>query len=91
MWLPEDRAKLHALWDWRSEHCGSCNQRRADWFDGEGKPLRDPPFEIAEAFCPACAEMAEYHDEVKDDPRPPGTIPYYRPVDDETESSDDDA
>jgi hypothetical protein len=35
--------------------------------------------------------MAEYDDEVKDEPRPPGTHPYYRPIDDyEPDESDDD-
>lgn len=80
--MPEDRAKLHALWAWRSEHCPSCQQRRSEWLDDDGKELRDPPYEIAEAFCPSCELLHDYSEGAKDDPRRPGTHPYFRHVDD---------
>jgi hypothetical protein len=81
---------MHALWSWRQEHCPRCHQHRPSWLDDDGKELRDPPFDIAEDFCPACAWMQDWETEnpVKD--RPAGTAPFWKPVDYEDEPPGDD-
>lgn len=90
LFLPEDRAELHALWAWRSEHCGRCGQRRADWHDERGIQLRDPPFEVRAVECPSCELLHDWeHDEEAKKDRRPGTHPYFARLDDEDDEDDD--
>ncbi len=88
--LPEDRAKLHAYWQWRREHCAGCNQRRSDWTDADGKELIDPPFEIAIDICPACSWLEEWQDEHPHKDRPAGARPYFQRLDDDPPASGED-
>ena len=81
--MPEDLAKLHALWSWQREHCPSCNQRRTDWVDDDGVELRDPPFEIALDLCPSCGWLEDWDEENPKKDRNPGERPYIRRVDDD--------
>lgn len=83
--MPEDRAKMHAFLAWRSEHCPSCSQRRADWLDKDGIQLRDPPFEVAEVLCPPCGMLADYQENEEKVERPKGTQPYFRRLDPDEE------
>lgn len=71
------------MWAWRSEHCGKCGHRRADFFDEHGQELKDPPVWPAEAHCPGCELLHDWEnaDDAKD--RRPGTYPYLAPLDDD--------
>lgn len=81
--MPEDRAKLQALWAWRGEHCPECHQRRSEWLDpATGEELKDPPFEVAEALCPACAALEYHQEETPKSQRRKGAHPYFRRLDD---------
>ena len=77
-YLPEDRAKLHALWAWRAEHCPSCQQRRADWLGPNGEEIPDPPFEIATTVCPSCGDLEQWEEENPKSERRAGEKPYFR-------------
>lgn len=67
---------------WRREFCPRCGQRRHEWLDANGVELRDPPFEVAETFCPPCDLIADYQEGRPKDQRA-GVIPYIKRLDDE--------
>lgn len=86
--LPEDRAKLLALWAWQAEHCPSCGQRRSEWYDENGIELRDPPFEVAETVCPPCAWLESYEAENPKKDRIEGSKLYLKRLDDDEEPAE---
>jgi hypothetical protein len=61
MWLPEDTALALAYERDQRLRCGTCNQRRDEWVDARGFPLRHPKFKIATRRCPSC-EQLEVHE-----------------------------
>ncbi len=72
-WTDDDRAKALAWQADRADHCSGCGQRQSDWRDEKGKELVDPPFELVETLCPACAVLEERQaedQESKKRPRP---------------------
>jgi hypothetical protein len=60
----------------------------SDWQDDKGVELRDPPFELVERVCPACAVLDEWREEsqTKKD-QPHGLYPTFRRLPDETPES----
>ncbi len=65
-WRDVDQAKAIAYERWLSEHCSSCGQRQVEWRDEKGKELVDPPFELVESLCPACAVLEERDRELEE-------------------------
>lgn len=51
---------------WQSrenDRCNGCGQFRSEWYDAEGKELRDIPFELRNDRCPGCEMVAMWRDE----------------------------
>lgn len=44
-------------------HCPHCHQHRADWFDENGKELKDPAYQVIPTLCPACEMLDDANEE----------------------------
>lgn len=58
-WDQEDQDKVLAYLSYQGEMCPNCNTVIDDWFDEDGVPLSEPPYELQSKRCIGCKTMAE--------------------------------